>query len=477
MNRITGMLAGATVLTILALAAGAQAATPFVNWQAYLFNTRHSSFNAAAGAITTANAGSLVRAWTWVPPRPTMPGQPAATLAASPTVYRGVVYIGANSGVFFAVSEATGAIIWQRFVAFTPKLTCNAAKGFTSTATVANDPTTGRPTVYVGAADGYLYALDAATGAIDWRALVAAPSPTVNDYYLWGSPTVSGGKVYIGISSQCDNPLVRAGVDAFSQTDGTLLATYYTVPSGSVGGSVWSTPAVATSGDVLVTTGNAKPKSPNPGDSTSIVRLDGNLVKQDIWTVPQSQLGNDDDFGASPTIFQATIGSSKPAMVGACNKNGNFYALRLNQLSAGPVWTFQVGVPFVNTTGEQCIAAAVWDGKRLFVAGNGTTIGGTSYFGSVRELDPATGTPIWETGLPGAVMGTPTLDGAGVLAAASYDVTPGSTNAAYLIDASTGSILATLSTSGATEFAQPVFADGNVLLATNNKGLIDYRAP
>ena len=78
-------------------------------------------------------------------------------------------------------------------------------------------------------------------------------------------------------------------------------------------------------------------------------------------------------------------------MVGACNKNGVYYALRLDNLAAGPVWTFQAGNPENAGTG-QCIAAAIWDGSRLFVASNGTTIGdvpsavdlGADLVGSVR---------------------------------------------------------------------------------------------
>ena len=466
----------ALILVATVTATGSSSAATFVNWPAYLFGAGHPSVNAAASAITPANAASLVPAWTWKAAPRTMTGQPAATLASSPTVVNGVVYIGANTGVFYALHESNGTEIWHRFLGFVPKLTCNSAKGFTGTATVANDPTTGKPTVYIGAADGYLYALNAATGATRWRALVAKPSSTVNDYYLWGSPTVSGGRVYIGISSQCDNPLVRAGVRAFSQSDGSPVATYHSVPSGSVGGSVWSSPAVNSAGQVFISTGNNDPNSPSAGDSNSIVRLSATLAKQDIWTVPSAELGRDDDFGASPSFFTATLNGTSTAMVGACNKNGRYYALRAGNLAAGPVWHLQVGAAFSNITGDQCIAASLWDGLHLFIAGNQTTIGSTTYFGSVRQVNPATGAPVWQRGLPGAIMGTPTLDGSGVLAAAAYDTAPGSTNAAFLLNASNGHLLKTIST-GAREFAQPVFADSMLFLATIDKGLIVYRAP
>jgi len=34
---------------------------------------------------------------------------------SSPTVYNGVIYIGAKNGYFYALDETTGAVIWKRF--------------------------------------------------------------------------------------------------------------------------------------------------------------------------------------------------------------------------------------------------------------------------------------------------------------------------------------------------------------------------
>ena len=86
----------------------------------------------------------------------------------------------------------------------------------TATATVADDPVTGTTTVFVNAPDGNLYALNAQTGAVIWKGLVDTPSTTINDYYAWGSPLVANGKVYVGISSDGDCPLVPGGLVAFN---------------------------------------------------------------------------------------------------------------------------------------------------------------------------------------------------------------------------------------------------------------------
>jgi outer membrane protein assembly factor BamB len=161
--------------------------------------------------------------------------------------------------------------------------------------------------------------------------------------------------------------------------------------------------------------------------------------------------------------------------VGACNKNGTFFALRASNLAAGPVWRSSIGNPDTQGPG-QCDAAAIFDGSRLFLASNGTAISGTPYQGSVRQVDPATGAFVWETGLSGPIIGSPTMDGAGVIAAASFGSTTGQ-NGVFLIDASTGQILKTISYAKSSTFGQPVFADNYLLVASTGQGLKAYKAP
>src|SRR5919197_911260 len=427
---VLGLLLSALVLSP---AAGA------TNWPAYLYGPTHQSFGPNATQITPVNAASLVRAWRFVADPPTQTGQPRRCCFASPTVFNGRIYIGANTGDFYALSLSTGAVIWKRFLGFVPALTCGS-RGFVSTAAVARDPVTAEPTVYAAAPDGYLYALKASDGSQVWRSPIAIPSDTVNDYFNWSSPAVANGRIFVGVSSQCDNPLVRGGVKAFAQTTGNPLATYYSVPEGSVGGSVWSSPAATvnrtTANNVIAATGNG----PSGGDTESVVRLDAqSLARQEALKVPTGEHVGDGDFGASPTVFAATLGGARTQMVGDCNKNGIYYAFRLKNLAAGPVWRFRVSAG----TGHgrlACLAAAVWNGSNLFVAGTSTTIGGTASKGSIRKLNPATGQPLWERPLSGAVIGSPSLNGAGVLAVATFDSSAGVTNAAYLVNASTGAV-------------------------------------
>jgi outer membrane protein assembly factor BamB len=430
------------------------------NWPGYLFDNGHSSYNASATAITPANASSLVQDWTFNDPQPTIPGQPIAGFYSGPTVVNGVVYIGSNTGNFYALDETTGAILWQQLLGFTIPTTCGRGHGVTSTATVATDPVSGALTVYVGGGDGYLYALDAATGNIVFRQFVADVGTTQNTGFIWASPTIVSGRIYLGWASQCDNPLVRSGIKSFDQHTGTLLKTFWTLPNGSTGAGVWST--AATDGNsIWITTGNGDAG----GSSYAIVKLKASNLRFQTQWVPA--LSGDLDWGSSPTLFQATINNVRTKMVGANQKNGIFYALDANNLQNGPLWSFQVGTTEDFAIGAD-LAAPIWDSvhRMLFVAGNQTTINATVFAGSVRALNPANGSIIWERGLTGGpVMGSPTLNGGGVLAAGTYNIVDVTQNVVYLLDASNGNILTTIPQSGTIVFPQPVFADTHLFVA------------
>jgi len=435
----------------------------FVNWPAYLLGSTHSSFQGGATTITPSNAGTVKRTLLWTPPP--ISGRPSAGLYASPTVVDGVIYIGSNTGYFYALSESTGAVLWQKDLGFAMGTSCGK-RGIASTATVAPDPQTSKLVVYVASGNGYLYALKASSGKTVWKSLVKRPSDTLSDYYNWSSPTVVGGRIYMGISSQCDDPLVRGGVKEFDQATGAKLHTYYSMPKGSLGGSVWSS-AASDGSNVWVTTGNSQSGQSEQGDSFSIVRLSADTLKrQEKWTVP-GQEGTDRDWGGSPTLFSATLTAPTP-MVGSCDKDGNYYALRQTDLAAGPVWHTLIGSP-PGSGNDICIAAAIWDGARLFAAGNRTVIGGKSFKGSVRRLNPATGHLIWSTGVTaGPILGSPSLDGSGVIAAATW-----STGSLYLIDAKDGTVDKT-DPLPSQVFAQPVFADQYLFVATATGGLFRY---
>ncbi len=476
---------------------------PGADWPAYLGGPQHDSYNGSATSITPSNVGSLQPVWRWLPPT----GAGKNKLFSSPTVVGGVVYIGSNNGYFYAISEATRSLLWNPiFLGVVKGTTCGTGRsGVISTATVTTDPGTGKLTIYVNAPDGHLYAIDAATGTVLWKGLVGIPSTTQNDYYAWGSPLVANGSVYIGVSSQCDNPLVQGGLLRFTQdsTGGATnppAATFHTLPDSvtcpplttpGCGGSIWSAPALANDGSIVVTTGNGPPTQTNcannPPDSASMVKLDPNTLSTlAFFPIPLSDVPPpntcDTDWGGSPTMFTATINGVSTPMVGGCNKDGHYYGLRQSDLKM--IWDYAMGSASLPTGAQQCDAAAIWDGTNLIAGGGSpTTINGTSYPGSVQSLNPATGTPVWQTGLQGNIVGSPSEDGAGVVVAPVYIGATPANQGAYLLSAATGAVLGFIPEPTATHsptplpnlFGQPVWVGNDLLIgAGTDLGLTDY---
>jgi hypothetical protein len=483
---LVSSILGAVML--LASLAGAAPALAHVNWPSYLLDTGHSSLNRAARTITPANAGALAPAWSHG-------FAPAASgFSASPVVYNGSIYIGDNNGDFFQLNERTGAVVHK--VRLGREVTCPESTygfGVEDTATVAPDPSRGgAPTVYVTGGNGkpdakgvdghggiYLWALDAGTLKPVWRTdpVTVSTQPGATG---WASPLVSNGTISVGIASACDRPEVRGGLSVFSQSHGARVGTYWAVPAGNEGGPIWSTPA-ASGSSTWVATGNATSGSVN-GDSYSIVRLQG-ATKVDSWTIPGQTAAVDNDFGASPILFTALVGTTPTTMIGDCNKNGIFYALRSQSLSSGPVWTYQLAA---SGTDDLCNAGAVWDaGAHELIMGSTRTP--NNHPGSIQALSPDADAPtqvIWQTYLPCPVEGAPSEDGAGVLAVVTFSesadpCSPGGTPSLYLYNAhatvSNGSgppapqLLKTIPL-GSSAFSQPAFADGDLFVAGETHG-------
>lgn len=467
----------AMTLVTGALLAPASAATreaavvPNVDWPAYERNVAHSSAIFADPTVTTTNVGSLHEAWHLKAQAATQPNQPAARFDASPTVVNNRVYIGSRTGMFYVLNASTGAVIWKKQLDYGSAAVC-AAKGIVGTATVANDPVDGVLTVYVPGAH-FLYALNAATGVQRWKRSIGPNTANGNALYLnWASPTVSGGRIFTGLAANCESNLIRGGVVSLNQHTGAIQHTWYAVPAGKVGASVWSSEAAA-GNNVWVTTGNPDPNGTTIDDSYSIVHLNaGTLAKVDKWTVPIAQ-DADLDFGSSPTLFTATVGGVSTPLVGACNKNGFFYVWRQANLAAGPLWARQVGTSG-SLDGGSCITSAAWDfnAKRLFVAANTTTIGGIQSPGGLRALNPVTGAVIWERRLPCIPTGSPTLNGS-IVAVSMFGCPTGVTPTIQLLRESDGQLLRQLPATGKT-FAQPVFAAGHLFVASEDGTLTAY---
>ncbi len=442
----------ASILTVGLLLPGVARAG---DWATYLGGNDRSGFVASETAITPGNASSITV-------------QSVASFAHSitgnPVVVGGNVYLGTWDGIARAIGP-TGSSLWTRSLGTTTP-TCAGATGIVGSAAVGQTPAT---TIYMPGGDGQMYALNASDGSILWQTRLG-PTP---DVIVWGSPAAYNGNVYIGLSSSDDCPLVRGGLYELNGVTGAVEHIWYSVPSGCVGASVWSTPTVDTSdGSIYVTTGNhGTCGSPEPY-AEAIVKLNASdLSLMDAWKVPSTQLVSDSDYGGGAVLLNATINNVQRSLVGASNKDGWFYALDRTNLAAGPVWEYQLGPGGASPDdGAGPIAPSGWDGTRLYVPGTNGTINGTSCQGTLRAFNPATGVPVWQdcfadgvaldapVGVPGVVM-------------------VGAGPAVYVLDSATGATLFKYTQPEGRRFYGPGAISNGSIYYGNNNGVLYKLTP
>ncbi len=204
-----------------------------------------------------------------------------SSVTSSPAVVGGVVYVGSDDGYMYALDAATGAKQWAYW---------------TGGSQVADDPAVVGGMVYFGSLENHtLYALDAASGTKKWAYPTGGP--------IVSSPAVVGGVVYVGSE---DNTLY-----AFDAATGAKKWTYWTR------GGIDSSPAVV---DGVVYVGSG----------------DGNVYALDAATGARKwayQTGN--PVEASPAVAKGVV------YVGS--HDGYMYAL--DAATGAKKWTYRTRGP------------------------------------------------------------------------------------------------------------------------------------
>ncbi|QVM83576.1 PQQ-dependent dehydrogenase, methanol/ethanol family [Novosphingobium decolorationis] len=272
---------------------------------------------------------------------------------ATPVVLDGVMYTSGNLGRTYALNAATGEELWT----FEPEVDMQANRGACCDqgnrgVAVANGK------VMVAALDGWLYALDAKTGKVAWKA------DTITDhsrgYTITGAPEVAGNLVLIGnAGAEYD---ARGYVTAYDVATGEQAWRFYTVPHDPAqgpqenpeleeavktwspesrwdiggGGTVWDAINYDERfGTVIIGVGNAGPynlerRSPGGGDNlyvASLVALEARTgrVKWHYQETP----GDAWDFTSTQPIVFADMdveGEMRPVLIHA-PKNGYMFVL------------------------------------------------------------------------------------------------------------------------------------------------------
>ncbi len=406
-------------------AAGAPDA--LVGWSTYLFDVGRQSFNKQESILTPKTVQHMTMHWM---------NTAKGSIGSEPVFANGLVYWGSWDGLEHASDPSTGNDVWSTNLGQTSSCLKLSPIGVESTAAIVTVPIHNVATKVdiVGGGDAQLYALDANTGAILWQTRLGS-SP---DNFIYDSPAVFAGSVYIGVSSANDCPLVQGAMFQINASTGAIQHTFVTVPDGCVGGGVWGSPAIDTAAHIVYfATGNgiqSQCSQSTPYAQAVVALSTDDLSLVGSWQVPPSERGNDSDFGSTPMFFTTTIGGTTYPMLGIINKDSYYYAFDRSNISAGPLWQDKLALGGQSPEkGLGSISSSAADRTRLFVATGNATINGKSCGGSISALDQATGTILWRDCLKYPVL-APVINIPKLLVV-------GSGPKMYVFDASTGNSL------------------------------------
>ncbi len=366
-----------------------------------------TSTNPNDTAISASSAASLQVAWKYQ----TLTNETnftARVIAASGEVVGNTVYIGSWNGYEYAINATTGHAIWQTWLGQTwtnGTTGClHSPRGISSSATIVNG------VVYVGGGYDYWYALNATNGIPLWRVFVGNSTLTGGNYN-WASPLIYHGYGYIGVSSDCDKPLVRGQLIQVNLSTHQVIHRFYSVPPAPIngGGGIWTSPTVdPRTNTIFVSTGNI-----NANNTAAVFALDANDVSHELdsWYYITCKI-SDCDFSTSPFLFHDSTGAR---YVESGSKDGTVFAFNETNLHNGPVWRTVIANGGDLEKGRGLAASGTFDGQHVLVAGQNLTVSGTTYRGSVWALDPATGHMVWRTFLTQTTFGAVTYENGAVI--------------------------------------------------------------
>jgi outer membrane protein assembly factor BamB len=367
------------------------------DWTQYRFDTSGTGTN-PEDTITSATAPLLTSHWT---DGGIFGGH---AFESTPAVYEGVIYV-TNGDSLLALDLTTGRELWHYDDNPPSKL------GSLSSS-VAIDPQTG--VAYFGTTDARAVAVNTMTHQLLWQVRLGPATPLG---YIWSSPLLVHGRVYIGLASRDDHPCVRGAAYALAPDTGQTVWVHYTVPASELGGGVWSS-MVADPDEqaVLVTTGNpcdAPETAPVQGgasdaDQNAILALNWDTGAS-LWryTAVSNDSGEDLDFGQGAVTF--TDQGQKYVVAG--NKLGVVYALTPPAGGKTPAVAWTRTISQAGFLGQGGIfTPPTYRNGIVYVAGGPSPDGGCPK-GAVWALRARTGAVLWRQCTAGQVVGAPSITG------------------------------------------------------------------
>ena len=299
------------------------------NWLTYSGNYQAHRFSPLKD-ITPQNVARLKPVWVY---------QTAARtrFETSPIVVDGVMYVTEPPTKVTALDVRTGRSLWtwQRTM---PLVLRTIGFGPTNRGIAILDDT-----VYIGTLDGYLFALDARSGAVRWNTKVA---DNLTGHSVTAAPLAIADKIIVGISG--GEAGIRGFLDAYDAKTGKLAWRCWTIPGpGEPGHETWSGNSWKTGGAPTWVTGSYDPElnliywgtgnpgpdwngDPRPGDnlySCSLLAINASTGKLKWYFQFTPHDVHDWDATEIPVLVDANIGGQPRKMVAMANRNAFYYLL------------------------------------------------------------------------------------------------------------------------------------------------------
>jgi len=288
------LCASATAAVVLAVGAAraqtdaappkpcAAPATPFAvtasqpQWNGWGADATQRRFQRAERAgLTAATVPRLTLEWAF--------GFPKAQMAyGQPTVAGNRIFVGSADGTVYALDADTGCAQWT-FKAGAPVRTAMSV-----------GPAGTGWAVYFGDVQAYAYAVEAVSGALVWKTRIDVhPAARIT-----GAPTLAGGRLYVPASS-AEEALAangkypcctfRGSLSALDASTGAVIWKSYTIPdepkptrknrldvqlTGPSGAAIWSSPTVDAEGGMVFVTTGDSYSDPAAATSDAFVAFD-----------------------------------------------------------------------------------------------------------------------------------------------------------------------------------------------------------
>ncbi len=374
---------------------------------------RHNMRNPSGVELTPGNVAQLELKWSLALPA-------VSSMRSLPVVAGDTIYLGGQDGKLLALDRETGCVRWHL-----------AVDGTIRNALTLERTPDGINTLFFADEPGTVYAVNAVTGALRWKAPVKSHPMSI----VSGSIAYHNGRIFVPISlfevmvaasPQHECCRAHGGVIALDARSGARIWHYGTTPEaekttlnsagtqmwGPSGAAVWNRPTVDAKRGVIYFGTGENASSPATNTSDAIIALDMangqprwifQALRDDAWNLGcnfktancPKENGPDFDFGAPPILVKDGKGKGKGDLLLAGQKSGEVFALDPDAGGA-VVWRHHFLPNLSHFLGNGGIHHGMAsDGERLIVPISDPVYPGYSPQPGVHAMSVADGRILW----------------------------------------------------------------------------------